>query len=80
MKVAIIKYNAGNIRSVSFALERLGINFAVTDSDEEIRSADRVNFPDVSEASSTMRYLQEKKLPAATTPPGWTSQPRSGRR
>ncbi len=62
MKVAIIKYNAGNIRSVSFALEQLGINFAVTDSDEEIRSADRVNFPDVSEASSTMRYLQEKKL------------------
>lgn len=62
MKVAIIRYNAGNIRSVSFALERLGINFAVTDSEEEIRSADKVIFPGVGEASSTMRYLRERKL------------------
>lgn len=62
MKVAVIKYNAGNIRSVSFALERLGINFTVTDSEEEIRSADKVIFPGVGEASSTMRYLKENKL------------------
>ena len=62
MKVAIIKYNAGNIRSVSFALERLGINFTVTDSEEEIRTADKVIFPGVGEASSTMRYLRENKL------------------
>jgi glutamine amidotransferase len=62
MKVAIIRYHAGNIRSVSFALERLGINFVVTDSEEEIRSADKVIFPGVGEASSTMRYLRERKL------------------
>ena len=62
MKVAVIKYNAGNIRSVSFALERMGINFAVTDSEEEIRSADKVIFPGVGEASTTMRYLREMKL------------------
>ncbi len=62
MKVAIIKYNAGNIRSVSFALERLGINFTVTDSPEEICSADKVIFPGVGEASSTMRYLRDRRL------------------
>ena len=64
MKVAVIKYNAGNIRSVSFALERLGVSFALTDSPEEIKSADRVIFPGVGEASSTMRYLKERKLDA----------------
>lgn len=62
MKVAVIKYNAGNIRSVSFALERLGIDYTITDSEEEIRSADKVIFPGVGEASSTMRYLKERKL------------------
>jgi imidazole glycerol-phosphate synthase subunit HisH len=62
MKVAVIRYNAGNIRSVSFALERLGTNFVVTDSEEEIRSADKVIFPGVGEASTTMRYLRERKL------------------
>lgn len=62
MKVAVIKYNAGNIRSVSFALERLDIDYTITDSEEEIRSADKVIFPGVGEASSTMRYLKERKL------------------
>ena len=62
MNVAVIKYNAGNIRSVSFALERLGISFSITDSSEEIQSADKVIFPGVGEASSTMRYLRERKL------------------
>ncbi|CAN5347370.1 imidazole glycerol phosphate synthase subunit HisH [soil metagenome] len=62
MKVAVIKYNAGNIRSVAFALERLGIDFIITDVPEEIQSADRVIFPGVGEASSTMRYLKNKKL------------------
>lgn len=62
MKVAIIKYNAGNIRSVSFALERLNLNFSITDSAEEITSADKVIFPGVGEASSTMRFLKERKL------------------
>ena len=62
MKVVIIKYNAGNIRSVLFALERIGITAIVTDDHEEIRSADRVIFPGVGEASSAMKYLREKGL------------------
>ena len=62
MKVVIIKYNAGNIRSVLFALERIGVNAIVTDNPEEIRSADRVIFPGVGEASSAMKYLKEKGL------------------
>jgi glutamine amidotransferase len=62
MKVAIIKYNAGNIQSVSFALERLGIEFTITDNPEEIQKSDKVIFPGVGEASTTMQYLQSHKL------------------
>jgi glutamine amidotransferase len=62
MKVVIIKYNAGNIRSVLFALERIGVNAIVTDDHDEIRSADRVIFPGVGEASSAMMYLKQKGL------------------
>ncbi len=62
MKVAIVKYNAGNIRSVYFALERLGIEAAITDDHEQLRTADRVIFPGVGEASTTMKYLKERKL------------------
>jgi len=62
MKAVIIKYNAGNIRSVSFALERLGIAPVITGDLEEIMSADRVIFPGVGEASTTMSYLKEHKL------------------
>lgn len=62
MKTVIIKYNAGNIRSVTFALERIGINATVTDDINEIISADRVIFPGVGEASSAMNYLRERKL------------------
>jgi len=62
MKTAIIKYNAGNIRSVAFALERLGVDYAITDSPEEILRADKVIFPGVGEASSTMKYLKETKM------------------
>ena len=62
MKIAVIKYNAGNIRSVAFALERLGIDFSITDVPEEITSADKVIFPGVGEASTTMAYLKNKKL------------------
>lgn len=62
MKLVIIKYNAGNIQSVSFALERLGIDFSITDNVEEIRKADKVIFPGVGEASTTMHYLREKQL------------------
>ncbi|MGQ1787043.1 MULTISPECIES: imidazole glycerol phosphate synthase subunit HisH [unclassified Saccharicrinis] len=62
MKIAIIKYNAGNIRSVSFALERLGVEHTVTADPEEIKKADKVIFPGVGEASSTMKYLKEHQL------------------
>lgn len=62
MKLAVIKYNAGNIRSVAFALERLGIDYAITDDVEKIQSADKVIFPGVGEASTTMRYLVDMKL------------------
>ncbi len=60
--VAVIKYNAGNIRSVAFALDRLNINYSITDNAEEITKADKVIFPGVGEARSTMAYLKEKKL------------------
>lgn len=62
MKLVIIKYNAGNVQSVSFALERLGINFSITDNAEEIKSADKVLFPGVGEASTTMAFLRDKNL------------------
>jgi glutamine amidotransferase len=62
MKLVIIKYNAGNIQSVSFALERLGIDFMITDDVEAINNADKVIFPGVGEASTTMAYLRSKKL------------------
>ncbi len=62
MKIVIIKYNAGNIRSVDFALQRLGVNALITDDHDEIRSADRVIFPGVGEASTTMSYLKNHRL------------------
>lgn len=62
MKTVIIKYNAGNIRSVSFALERIGIEPIITDDVNEILTADKIIFPGVGEASSAMKYLREKKL------------------
>lgn len=62
MKVAIIKYNAGNIRSMAFAMERLGIDYSITDNQDEIKKADKVIFPGVGEARSTMNYLQAHKL------------------
>ncbi len=62
MNVAILKYNAGNIRSVLFALERLGVDATVTDNTDELLSADKVIFPGVGEASTAMQYLQEKNL------------------
>ena len=62
MRIAVIKYNAGNIQSVRYALERLGIDFLVTDDPEEIRGADKVIFPGVGEASTTMAFLRQKKM------------------
>ena len=62
MKLVIIKYNAGNVRSVQFALERLGVEPLLTDDPVEILSADRIIFPGVGEASSAMAYLKERGL------------------
>jgi imidazole glycerol-phosphate synthase subunit HisH len=62
MKVVIIKYNAGNVQSVKHALLRLGVEPLVTDEENEIRTADKVIFPGVGEASTSMRYLQDKNL------------------
>ncbi len=62
MRVVIIKYNAGNIRSVLFALERIGISAEVSENAEKISFADKVIFPGVGEASSAMKFLKEKKL------------------
>lgn len=62
MKIAIIKYNAGNIMSVDYALQRLGIQAEVTNDKEKIISADKVIFPGVGEASTTMAYLRERGL------------------
>ena len=62
MRVAIIKYNAGNIQSVDYALKRLGVEASITADPDEIRSADRVIFPGVGEASTTMAYLRQHQL------------------
>ena len=62
MKTVIIKYNAGNIQSVLYALERIGVSAMVTDAIEEIQTADKVIFPGVGEASTAMQYLRERKL------------------
>ena len=62
MNVAIVKYNAGNIRSVIGALTRLGVTPILTDNDEELRRADKVIFPGVGEASTTMEYLKAHGL------------------
>lgn len=62
MNVVLIKYNAGNIQSVLFALERIGVSAIVTDDHETIRAADKVLFPGVGEAFSAMESLKEKNL------------------
>lgn len=60
--VAIIKYNGGNVNSVQNALDRLNTRSVITDDPEVIRNADKVIFPGVGEASSTMKMLKEKGL------------------
>ena len=60
--IAIIKYNAGNIKSVENAVTRLGYNCVVTDNIDEIKKSEKVIFPGVGEAGSAMKYLREKKL------------------
>lgn len=62
MKIAVIKYNSGNVQSVLYALERLGVHAELTDDPEKIRAADKVIFPGQGEASTAMKYLKERKL------------------
>lgn len=62
MNTVIIQYNAGNIQSVLYALERLGVAALVTDDPIKIKAADRVIFPGVGEASTAMQYLKERQL------------------
>jgi glutamine amidotransferase len=62
MKVAIINYNAGNVQSVLFAMERLGIDATLTADHAQIRAADKVIFPGVGEANTTMNHLRQTGL------------------
>lgn len=62
MEIAILKYNAGNVQSVTYALERLGISPLLTDDAHELQRADKVIFPGVGEASTTMQYLRRHQL------------------
>lgn len=62
MKIAIIRYNAGNIESVSNALRKLGVEPVITGNPQTIRNADKVIFPGVGEASSAMAYLRYQQL------------------
>ena len=62
MKVAVVKYNAGTIRSVDYALKRLGVEAVITADKEELQSADKVIFPGVGEAETTMNHLMATGL------------------
>lgn len=60
--IAIVKYNAGNVRSVQNALNRLGVESMITDDPRELTRAEKVIFPGVGEAHSAMKYLKERGL------------------
>ncbi len=62
MKIAVIKYNSGNVQSVLYALERLGADAELTEDPAKIRAADKVIFPGQGEASTAMTYLKARKL------------------
>ncbi len=62
MKIVIINYGAGNIQSIKFAIERLGYQAVLSNNIEEIKTADKVIFPGVGEASSAMKKLKESGL------------------
>jgi len=57
--IAIIDYNAGNVRSVKFALDRLGVESEITADFEKIKNAEKIIFPGVGEAASTMKFLNQ---------------------
>ncbi len=62
MKVAVIDYKAGNVQSVLYALDRLGVEAELTFDHETIKKADKVIFPGVGQASATMANLKERGL------------------
>jgi len=62
MKIVIINYGAGNIQSIKFAIQRLGYEAVLSNDVEEIKSADKVIFPGVGEASSAMSKLEDSTL------------------
>jgi glutamine amidotransferase len=62
MGIAVIKYNAGNIRSVDYALKRLGVEALITADKQELMTADKIIFPGVGEAETTMKHLRETGL------------------
>ncbi len=62
MKIVIINYGAGNIQSIKFAIRRLGYEAVLSNDVEEIKSADKVIFPGVGEASSAMSKLKDSTL------------------
>ena len=62
MKIAVVKYNAGNIYSVDYALKRLGVEATITSDKEVLMSADKVIFPGVGEAETTMSHLRKNRL------------------
>ncbi|MGD9589393.1 MAG: imidazole glycerol phosphate synthase subunit HisH [Pyrinomonadaceae bacterium] len=62
MRTAIVRYNSGNVRSVKNAFDRLGVKTILTADPDLLRSADRVVFPGVGEASTAMQYLREHGL------------------
>ena len=64
MKIVIINYGAGNIKSIQFAISRLGYEAVLSNDAEEIKKADKVIFPGVGEASSAMKMLKETGLDA----------------
>ena len=60
--IAIVKYNAGNVKSVYNAVTRLGYDAIITDNPQILQNSDKVIFPGVGEASSAMKYLKERGL------------------
>jgi imidazole glycerol-phosphate synthase subunit HisH len=71
-QIAVIDYNAGNVQSVLFALRGLGVDAVLTRHHDTIRQADKVIFPGVGEAATTMQFLRQQGLdtviPALTQP------------
>jgi glutamine amidotransferase len=63
-EIAIVKYNAGNVASVMYALDRIGVKYRWTDDFDELSSAEKIIFPGVGEASTAMKHLKEKGLDA----------------